>query len=46
MRKRWFIAKRCGHGSHRWGLWCWRPSIWDGYCAKHNNTCLDGHGGS
>lgn len=31
----------CGHRSHRREQWCWRWSVWDGYCAHHNQTCFN-----
>lgn len=29
----------CVHRSHALGLPCWRWSIYDAQCPKHNNTC-------
>lgn len=29
----------CGHRSHALGLACWRWSIYDDQCTKHNTTC-------
>lgn len=31
--------KYCTHRSHRSRLWCWRFSDYDGYCARHNQSC-------
>jgi hypothetical protein len=36
-----FRYPRCRHTSHRAHLFCWRASIWDSYCVKHNNTCYE-----
>lgn len=29
----------CHHRSHRLSLPCWRWFIYDGYCARHNDSC-------
>jgi hypothetical protein len=36
----WGRRGRCIHLSHRLGLWCLRPKVYDGYCERHNKTCL------
>ncbi|MDX2550159.1 hypothetical protein [Streptomyces stelliscabiei] len=29
----------CNHRSHRLRLRCWRWFVYDGYCARHNDSC-------
>ncbi len=39
-----FWYPRCRHLSHRFRIPCWRPSLWQSYCAGHNQTCMNRHG--
>lgn len=34
------VLMQCGHRSHRLHLPCLRYWTYDGYCGKHNTTCL------
>jgi hypothetical protein len=43
-RDRLFRYPRCHHLSHALGLPCWHGTIYDGFCAEHNNTCYGGCG--
>lgn len=38
-----FRYPRCIHLSHRLRLPCWSGTIYDGFCAHHNNTCWGEH---
>src|SRR5688572_11559598 len=45
---KWFLRFQhrhgfCRHRSHRLNLPCWRWFTYDGFCAKHNNTCWNTH---